>query len=95
MTELVTEASRNTLAVNPLLGLRRRDIATSAKSLLKAVTRSPRTAGTHYAKYLKELSQIVQGNSELAPDPKDRRFVDPAGKNNALYARLMQSYLAT
>ena len=95
ITELAAEASQNTLAVNPLIGLSRRDIATSAKSLLKAVTGTPRKAGTHLVKYVKELGQIARGKSDLAPDPKDRRFADPAWKNNALYARLMQSYLAT
>jgi polyhydroxyalkanoate synthase len=95
VTGLVAEASRNTLAINPLVGLSARDIAGAAQSLLKVVAATPRDAGTHYARYLKELTQVVQGKSELVPDPKDRRFADPAWKNNALYARLMQSYLAT
>ena len=93
--ELVATASRNTLAINPLIGLNQRDIATSASALLKAVVESPHKATTHYASFLKELSQIVLGKSELAPDPKDRRFADAAWKDNALYARLLQSYLAT
>ena len=44
---------------------------------------------------MKELGQVAKGKSELVPDPSDRRFADPAWKSNALYARLMQSYLAT
>jgi polyhydroxyalkanoate synthase subunit PhaC len=95
LTELVAEASHNTLAINPLIGLSRRDVAGAAKSLLKAVAATPRKATRHYGRYLKELGQVVQGKSTLAPEPKDRRFADPAWKNNALYARLMQSYLAT
>jgi len=94
ITGLVAEASRNTLAVNPLIGLNRRDVASAAGSLLKAVTRTPRRAATHVGRYVKELGQVVKGRSSLAPDPKDRRFADPAWKNNALYARLLQSYLA-
>jgi polyhydroxyalkanoate synthase len=92
---LVAEASRNTLAINPLIGLNKRDVASAAGSLLKAVASTPRRASTHLGRYVKELGQVVKGKSELVPDPKDRRFADPAWKSNALYARLMQSYLAT
>jgi polyhydroxyalkanoate synthase len=91
----VAEASRNTLAVNPLIGLNRRDVASAAGSLLKAVTRTPRRAASHLSRYVKELGHVVKGKSALTPDPKDRRFADPAWKNNALYSRLLQSYLAT
>jgi len=92
---LVSEASHNTLALNPLIGLSRRDVAGAAKSLLKAVVATPKQAGRHYGRYLKELAQVVQGKSALAPEPKDRRFADPAWKTNALYTRLMQAYLST
>ncbi|MBU6259725.1 MAG: alpha/beta fold hydrolase [Burkholderiales bacterium] len=92
---LVAEASHHTLAINPLIGLSRGDVAGAAKSLLKAVAATPQRATRHYGRYLKELTQVVRGKSALRPDPKDRRFADPAWQNNALYARLMQSYLAT
>jgi polyhydroxyalkanoate synthase len=95
LTELVAEASHNTLAVNPLIGISRADVGAAARSLLKAVRRTPGKALTHYAAYLRELAAVAKGKSALAPDPKDRRFADPAWKNNALYTRLMQAYLAT
>ncbi|MDH4312456.1 MAG: alpha/beta fold hydrolase [Gammaproteobacteria bacterium] len=95
LTELVAEASHNTLAVNPLIGISRADVGAAARSLLKAVRRTPGKALTHYGAYLKELAAVAKGKSALAPDPKDRRFADPAWKNNALYTRLMQAYLAT
>jgi len=93
--ELAAEASRNTLAINPLIGLNGRDVAGAARSLLKVMSKAPGKTATHYGRYLKELATVVKGKSELAPDPKDRRFADPAWKSNALYARLMQTYLAT
>ena len=93
--ELVAEASQNTLAINPLIGLTPRDVAGAAGSLLKVLSKAPRKTATHYGHYLKELATVVQGKSELAPDPKDRRFADPAWKSNPLYTRLMQAYLAT
>jgi len=95
LRDLVAEASQNTLAINPLIGLSPRDVAGAAKSLLKVMSKTPGKTATHYGHYLKELATVVKGKSELAPDPKDRRFADPAWKSNALYTRLMQTYLAT
>jgi len=93
--QLVAEASENTLAANPLIGIQYGDVAAAAMSLLKTMTTSPLKAATHYGRYIKALAEVARGTSELAPDPKDRRFVDPAWKTNGLYARLMQAYLAT
>jgi polyhydroxyalkanoate synthase len=41
-----------------------------------------------------ELVQVVRGRSERAPSPGDRRFDDPAWRDNPLYRRLLQGYLA-
>jgi polyhydroxyalkanoate synthase len=92
---LVAEASQNTLAINPLVGLSPRDVAQAAGSLLKVLGKAPRKTAIHYSHYLKELGTVVSGRSELAPDPKDRRFADPAWRSNKIYNRLMQTYLAT
>jgi len=94
LAQLVTEASENTLAANPLIGIQREDVAAAAMSLLRAMATSPLQAATHYARYLNALAEVLGGTSKLAPDPKDRRFADPAWKSNKLYARLMQAYLA-
>jgi polyhydroxyalkanoate synthase len=92
---LVTEASHNTLALNPLIGLTPREVTSGAASLLKVLAKAPGRTATHYGAYVKELGRVVAGRSDLAPDAKDRRFADPAWKNNVLYTRLMQGYLAT
>jgi polyhydroxyalkanoate synthase len=93
--ELVAQASDNTLAITPLAGLQPGDVASAAKSLLKVMSRTPGRTALHYGRYLKTLASVAAGKSDLSPDPKDRRFADPAWKGNALYTRLMQSYLAT
>ena len=72
--ELVATASRNTLAINPLIGLNQRDIATSASALLKAVVESPHKATTHYASFLKELSQRMKISGE-AQAGREKAFV--------------------
>jgi polyhydroxyalkanoate synthase len=41
-----------------------------------------------------ELAQVAGGRSALGPAPNDRRFDDPAWRDNPLYRRLLQSYLA-
>jgi len=92
---LVAEASQNTLAINPLVGLTPRDVAGAAASLLKVMSKAPGKTVAHYGSYLKELAKVAGGKSALAPDAKDRRFADPAWKSNAVYTRLMQTYLAT
>ena len=95
LSDLVARASENTLAPNPLIGLRAADFAEATQSLLKLATASPGATVGSLAKYAKALGQIVQGKSEVAPEPKDRRFADPAWQSNFAYKRLMQNYLLT
>jgi len=95
LSQLAIEASENTLAINPLIGIQGRDLAAAAGSFLKAVATGPVKVANHYGHYLKALSEVAWGTSQIAPDPKDRRFADAAWKDNALYTRLMQAYLAT
>lgn len=41
-----------------------------------------------------EVAKIAGGRSTVSPDPKDRRFADPAWSANPMYRRLAQVYLA-
>jgi polyhydroxyalkanoate synthase subunit PhaC len=41
-----------------------------------------------------ELGRIAAGRSEVAANPRDRRFADPAWKENPLLRRSVQAYLA-
>ncbi|HYQ49711.1 MAG TPA: class II poly(R)-hydroxyalkanoic acid synthase, partial [Pseudomonas sp.] len=91
---LIGTATNQTLAGNPLVSVRPADLASSAGYLLKAVGKSPLKAGAHLGGYLKALRGIVGGNSCLAPDPKDKRFADPAWQSNVFLRALLQSYLA-
>jgi polyhydroxyalkanoate synthase len=93
--ELIATASRNTLAINPLVGLSPGQVFGAATSLLKVMGGGPARTVKHYTGYLKTLGNVVAGKSELAPDPKDRRFADPAWKGNGAYERIMKGYLAT
>ena len=42
----------------------------------------------------KDLGEVLLGNSSLTPDAQDKRFEDEAWRDNPLFKRLGQSYLA-
>ena len=88
------QAAQHTLAANPLVGVRGQDILDSAGLLLGRMLGSPAVVAQQYLSFLAELGRIVTGGSELAPDAKDRRFADPAWKENPAYRALVQGYLA-
>lgn len=41
-----------------------------------------------------ELTRVGLGTSDIAPEPKERRFTDPAWTRNPVLRRILQSYLA-
>jgi polyhydroxyalkanoate synthase len=88
------QAAAHTLAANPLVGVRGEDILNSVRLLLAETLNHPTAAVRQYMALLAELGRIATGSSELAPDPKDRRFADPAWRDNAVYRALAQGYFA-
>jgi polyhydroxyalkanoate synthase len=94
MPEISEEASRNTLALNPLVGIRGQDLVESAGILFKAVVNEPKVATEQWLSFLGELGSIVAGKSERAPKAGDRRFSDPTWKESALHSGLLRAYLA-
>ena len=87
-------AARNTLALNPLVGIRGQDLADSAGILFKAMINEPKVAAEQWFSFLGELAQIASGKSERAPKAGDRRFSDPTWKESELHRGLLKSYLA-
>jgi polyhydroxyalkanoate synthase len=55
----------------------------------------PATTGQRLGELAGELVRVAGGTSTLTPDPKDRRFNDPAWTGNPLLRRILQTYLAT
>jgi len=92
--DLREQAAQNTLAANPLVGVRLEDILDSARLLFGQMLSSPAVATREYLRFLTELGRIATGSSELAPDAKDKRFADPAWKDSAIYRALAQCYIA-
>jgi polyhydroxyalkanoate synthase len=91
---ITDEASRNTLALNPLVGIRGEDLADSVGILFKAVVNEPKVAAEQWLSFLDELGSILAGKSERAPKLADRRFSDPAWKESSFHKGLLKAYLA-
>ena len=94
MEGISEDASRNTLALNPLVGIRGQDLADSAGVLFKAIVNEPKVAAEQWLSFLGELGSIVAGKSERAPQAGDRRFSDATWKESALHSGMLKAYLA-
>src|SRR5262245_8298119 len=92
--ELPEQAVQHTLAANPMVGVRSQDLVDSARVLLGQMLSHPRVATQQCLSLMGELGRIVTGASELAPDPRDKRFADAAWKESFAYRALAQAYLA-
>ncbi|MDD1014069.1 class II poly(R)-hydroxyalkanoic acid synthase [Pseudomonas rubra] len=92
--DLQRQASENTLGLNPVIGLRRKDLLTSARMVLRQAIRQPLHSAKHVAHFGMELKDVIFGKSSLHPESDDRRFHDPAWSQNPLYRRYLQTYLA-
>jgi polyhydroxyalkanoate synthase len=66
----------------------------SVLHLAGELAKRPGLIGRQAAKLGAELGQIAVGRSSIAASPRDRRFADPAWKDNPLLRRAVQAYLA-
>ncbi|MHA3736180.1 class II poly(R)-hydroxyalkanoic acid synthase [Pseudomonas sp. Eth.TT006] len=92
--DLKYQASENTLGLNPVVGLRGKDLLASARMVLTQAIRQPIHSVKHVTHFGLELKNVLFGKSELQPASDDRRFADPAWSQNPLYKRYLQTYLA-
>jgi poly[(R)-3-hydroxyalkanoate] polymerase subunit PhaC len=66
----------------------------SVLRLAGELARRPGFVGRQAGLLAAELGRIAAGRSSVAAHPKDRRFADPAWKDNPLLRRFVQAYLA-
>jgi polyhydroxyalkanoate synthase len=92
--DMSEEASRTTLALNPLVGIQSQDLVESAGILFKAVMNEPKVATEQWLSFVSELGSIAAGKSERAPKSGDRRFADSTWKESSLHSGLLKAYLA-
>jgi polyhydroxyalkanoate synthase subunit PhaC len=81
-------------ALNPLVGLAREDLMGAVSIMLRETAGNPAKTMKHMKLFADDVVKIVSNESELAPAPKDKRFLDAAWNANPFYKAGMQYYLA-
>ena len=81
------------LGANPFVGLTRRQVGAALGRLLGRVAFEPGVVVTGGVEAARQLIRVARGGGDLAPDPSDKRFVDPAWASHPFYRRLLQAYL--
>jgi polyhydroxyalkanoate synthase len=94
MPQLEDEAAQSTSALGPLVGLTREDFMGAVAVLLRETASDPQRIMKHSQAMGDDMIKILTGKSELAPNPKDRRFKDQAWQYNPFMRAGMQYYLA-
>jgi polyhydroxyalkanoate synthase subunit PhaC len=92
--KLENEAAQSTNALGPLVGLAREDFVSAVALLLRETASDPSRFMRHGTAMAQDMVKIMTGKSELAPDPKDKRFMDPAWQYNPFFRAGAQYYLA-
>jgi polyhydroxyalkanoate synthase subunit PhaC len=82
------------VALNPIVGLAREDLLGAVSVMLRETAAKPQTTMKHMRMFSDDVVNILTNKSELAPNPKDKRFLDPAWAANPFYRMGMQYYLA-
>ena len=83
-------------AVEPALGgeaVAIPSIGGLARGLLATIVR-PGPLAHEARQVVRDLAQIAKGTDRLLPAPKDKRFADPAWRENPLYKRVGQGYFS-
>ncbi len=88
------KAAESTTAVNSLVGFRRSEVIKSLGIMAGYAAKQPKPLAKHLKNYAGEMLDIARGKSELAANPRDRRFKDETWTKNPFYRRGMQSWLA-
>jgi polyhydroxyalkanoate synthase len=92
--EMGRETAEHILGPNPVVGVRGKDLFQTAGRLVKQAVLQPHLALARGLMFSAEAARIVGGASRLEPDARDRRFQDPTWRENELYRRALQLYLA-
>tara|TARA_R110000868_G_scaffold1276_2_gene9964 strand:- start:16597 stop:18294 length:1698 start_codon:yes stop_codon:yes gene_type:complete len=87
-------AADTTNALSPIVGISREDVLSALGTILGGAIRQPFTFMQHLGSFGRNVVDIVGGETQFAPEPKDRRFTDSAWKTSPVYRRVMQSWLA-
>jgi polyhydroxyalkanoate synthase subunit PhaC len=92
--QLIEHATEGMLGPNPFIGLRPQDIAAALRELAQQAVEHPALLLEQEAVLLREFMAIMSGSSKLSAAPGDKRFTDPAWRENPVYRMCLQTYLA-
>jgi polyhydroxyalkanoate synthase len=92
--DIATNAAENTLALNPLVSLRAEDMFGAGTNMMRAMAAQPQAMLEQWMAFAKDTQSILTQSSDIAPDPKDRRFADTGWANNPFSKGMMQAYLS-
>ena len=87
-------ANDATMALGPLTGLAREDFIGAIGLMLRQTAANPDKAFKAAGAFSEDVIQIMTGKSDLAPDAKDKRFMDPAWQFNPFFKAGAQYFLA-
>jgi len=82
------------MAMNPLVSLDPSQLLAAAGRVAVGALLEPRTLGRTMASLAGEVADIARGRSTRAPEAGDKRWSDPAFRDNPIYHAMMQAYLA-
>jgi len=86
--------AREGIALSSALALDRRAMLESIQLIIDRATQQPRAVIDTAGHLLRDLVSITLGSSDIAPAPKDARFSDDSWRDNPLFRRMGQGYLA-
>lgn len=92
--KLENKAAQSTNALGPLVGVAREDFVSAVAVLLRETASDPVRIMRHAQTMGEDMVKILTGKSDLAPHPKDKRFMDPAWQFNPFFRAGAQYYLA-
>ncbi len=85
---------RDGIALTAALALDRRAMLESLQLIVDRATQQPRAVIDTAGQLLRDLVGITFGSSGIEPAPKDSRFADDSWRDNPLFRRMGQGYLA-
>jgi polyhydroxyalkanoate synthase subunit PhaC len=86
--------AREGIALTSALALDRRAMLESLQLVVDRATQQPRAVVETAGQLLSDLVGITFGSSRIEPAPKDARFKDDAWRDNPIFRRMGQGYLA-
>ncbi len=89
-----TDAAEQILGANPLIGVDKAELLDAAQRALRMMFGRPQVVVQENVALVGQLLEVLRGSSDLAPDPKDKRFSHDVWQKSGYFKRLMQGFLA-